>query len=86
LKISLPVGKLVSGIILVTLALPKLDWTTSMEMLFSVTWLLFASFYVVANWRAWRQAGMMVKLQKEYRWRLEWLLRKRRKNRLERSY
>ncbi len=80
------VVKLVVGLMLIVLALPRLEWSTGWAMLFSSTWLLFAICYVIANWRAWRKTGETKRLQKEYRWRLAWFKRRKQKGLLDRSY
>lgn len=78
--------KCISGLALIAFALPRLDFSTNLEMVFSVSWLLFVSLFVIANWRTWRIAGKTIQLRKEYHWRLAWLQRKKRKDKLERSY
>lgn len=66
-------------------AFPHLQWETGTAMVFSIAWLLFISLFILANWQAWWKAGTIAKWQKEYRWRIAWLKRRRQKGILERS-
>ncbi|WP_028776963.1 hypothetical protein [Shimazuella kribbensis] len=78
--------KIIGGIALIALAVPRLDWNSELQILFSSTWVLFSLFYVIANWNAWKQTGEKIQSQKEYKWRQNWMQHKRKQRGFGKSY
>lgn len=78
--------KIFGGISLIVFAIPRLDWDTQLQMIFSSLWVLFTLFYVIANWNAWKQIGKKLQNQKEYQWRQNWLKHKRKQRSFGKSY
>lgn len=78
--------KIIGGISLIAFALPRLDWDTQLQTLFSCLWVLFTLFYVIANWNAWKQTGKKLQSKKEYQWRQNWLQHKRKQRGFSKSY
>jgi hypothetical protein len=78
--------KILGGIGLIVFAVPRLDWESELQILFSSLWVLFTAFYVIANWNAWKQTGKKLQSQKEYRWRQTWLQHKKKQRGIGKSY
>lgn len=78
--------KIIGGIALIVFAIPRLDWNTQLQILFSSLWVLFTLFYVIANWNAWKQIGEKLQRRKEYQWRKNWLQHKQKQRRFSKSY
>ncbi|MCH5584337.1 hypothetical protein MK805_05055 [Shimazuella sp. AN120528] len=78
--------KIIGGIGLIVFAVPRLEWDTQLQILFSSLWVMFTLFYVIANWNAWKQTAKKLQRQKEYQWRQNWLQHKKKQRGLGKSY